>query len=107
MRSLSLKERWHRWGETDILVQRDIMSAFLACYVTDNGHDRSRLLKEWATVEALLSDSGLCRHELRNDQGTLREVPRLTSPEAEKPKERRRSLSRTLCAGSDVRSSAA
>lgn len=106
-RKKALKERWHRWGETDILVQRDIMSAFLACYVTDNGHDRSRLLKEWATVEALLSDSGLCRHELRNDQGTLREVPRLTSPEAEKPKERRRSLSRTLCAGSDVRSSAA
>ena len=106
-RKKALKERWHRWGETDILVQRDIMSAFLACYVTDKGHDRSRLLNEWATAEALLSDSGLCRHELRNDQRTSQEVLRLTSPEAEKPKGRKRSLSQTFCAKSDVRSSAA
>ena len=106
-RKKALKERWHRWGETDILVQRDIMSAFLACYVTDKGHDRSRLLHEWATAEALLSDSGLCRHELRNDQRTSQEVLRLTSPEAKKSKGRKRSLSRTFCAGSDVRSSTA
>ena len=106
-RKKALKERWHRWGETDILVQRDIMSAFLACYVTDKGHDRSRLLNEWATAEALLSDSGLCRHELRNDQRTSQEVLRLTSPEAKKSKGRKRSLSRTFCAGSDVRSSTA
>ena len=106
-RKKALKERWHRWGETDIVVQRDIMSAFLACYVTDKGHDRSRLLHEWATAEALLSDSGLCRHELRNDQRTSQEVLRLTSPEAKKSKGRKRSLSRTFCAGSDVRSSTA
>lgn len=106
-RKKALKERWHRWGETDILVQRDVMSAFLACHATEKGHDRPRLLKEWATAEALLSDSGLCRHELRNDQGTSKEVPRLTSPEVEKPKERVRSLSRTLCAKSDVKPSAA
>lgn len=71
-----------------------------------SGQD-TRLLNEWATAEALLSDSGLCRHELRNDQGTSKEVPRLTSPEVEKPKERVRSLSRTLCAKSDVKPSAA
>lgn len=106
-RKKALKERWHRWGETDILVQRDVMSAFLACHATEKGHDQPRLLKEWATAEALLSDSGLCRHELRNDQGTSKEVPRLTSPEVEKPKERVRSLSRTLCAKSDVKPSAA
>lgn len=106
-RKKALKERWHRWGETDILVQRDVMSAFLACHATEKGHDRTRLLNEWATAEALLSDSGLCRHELRNDQGTSKEVPRLTSPEVEKPKERIRSLSRTLCAKSDVKPSAA
>lgn len=106
-RKKTLKERWHRWGETDILVQRDVMSAFLACHATEKGHDRPRLLNEWATAEALLSDSGLCRHELRNDQGTSKEVPRLTSPEVEKPKERVRSLSRTLCAKSDVKPSAA
>lgn len=106
-RKKTLKERWHRWGETDILVQRDVMSAFLACHATEKGHDRTRLLNEWATAEALLSDSGLCRHELRNDQGTSKDVPRLTSPEVEKPKERIRSLSRTLCAKSDVKPSAA
>lgn len=106
-RKKALKERWHRWGETDILVQRDVMSAFLACHATEKGHDRTRLLNEWATAEALLSDSGLCRHELRNDQGTSKEVPRLTSPEVEKSKERVRSLSRTLCAKSDVKPSAA
>ena len=106
-RKKALKERWHRWGETDILVQRDVMSAFLACHATEKGHDRTCLLNEWATAEALLSDSGLCRHELRNDQGTSKEVARLTSPEVEKPKERVRSLSRTLCAKGDVKPSAA
>lgn len=106
-RKKALKERWHRWGETDILVQRDVMSAFLACHATEKGHDRTCLLNEWATAEALLSDSGLCRHELRNDQGTSKEVSRLTSPEVEKPKERVRSLSRTLCAKGDVKPSAA
>ena len=36
-----LKQRWHQLGETDTLVQRDIMSAFLACYATENRHDRT------------------------------------------------------------------
>ena len=97
-RKKALKERWHRWGETDILVQRDVMSAFLACYVTDNGHDRSRLLKEWATAEALLSDSGLCRHELCNDQGISQEVLRLTSPKAKKAEgAEKKSIANILC----------
>ena len=30
-RKKPLKERWHRWGNTGTLVQRDAMSAFLAC----------------------------------------------------------------------------
>ena len=29
-RKKPLKERWHRWGNTGTLVQRDAMSAFLA-----------------------------------------------------------------------------
>lgn len=45
-----------------MLVQRDIMSAVLACYATEKGHDRSLLLNKWPAVEALLSGSGLCRH---------------------------------------------
>lgn len=97
-RKKALKERWHRWGETDILVQRDIMSAFLACYVTEKGHDRTRLLKEWATAEALLSDSGLCRHELCNDQGITQEVLRLTSPKAKKAEgAEKKSIANILC----------
>ena len=45
-RKKPLKERWHRWGNTDTLVQRDVMSAFLACHVTENGHDRALLLEK-------------------------------------------------------------
>ena len=59
-----LKQRWHPWGgDTDTLVQRDIMSAYLACYATSNRHDRSLLLDKWPAAEALLCDSGLCRKQ--------------------------------------------
>lgn len=59
-----LKQRWHPWGgNTDTLVQRDIMSAYLACYATSNRHDRSLLLDKWPAAEALLCDSGLCRKQ--------------------------------------------
>ena len=102
-RKKALKERWHRWGETNVLVRRDVTSAFLVCHVTETGHDRPLLLGKWATAEALLSDSGLCRHELRNDRGASTEYLRLTSPEAKRPMGRKRGLSRTLCAKSDVR----
>ena len=44
------------------------MSAFLACYATDKGHDQALLLRKWTTAEALLGGSGLCRQEPRNDQ---------------------------------------
>ena len=57
-------------GETDTLVQRDIMSAFLACYAAENRHDRSLLLSKWPAVEALLSDSGLCRKLTLCDVGS-------------------------------------
>ena len=36
-RKKPLKERWHRWGNSDTLVQRDVMSAFLACHATKKG----------------------------------------------------------------------
>ncbi len=60
-----LKQRWHQWGNTDIWVQRDIMSAFLACYVTDKGHNRALLLAKWSAAEALLCVSGLCRQQTK------------------------------------------
>lgn len=103
-RKKPLKERWHRWGNSDILVQRDIMSAFLACYATENGHDRSLLLRKWATAEPLLSGSGLCRQQPRSDQEEPKGSLRLTKPWVTTPAERERGLPRTFCAGSDVRS---
>ena len=97
-RKKALKERWHRWGETDILVQRDVMSEFLAGHMTEKGHDRPLLLSKWVTAEALLSDSGLCRHELCNDQGISQEVLRLTSPKAKKAEgAEKKSIANILC----------
>ena len=93
-----LKERWHRWGETDVIVQRDVMSAYLACYATENGHDRALLLEKWPTAEALLSGSGLCRHEPRNDPGATKDASGLTKPGRENGGERRRGLPQTPCA---------
>ena len=103
-RKKPLKQRWHRWGNSDMLVQRDIMSAFLACYATEKGHDRSLLLRKWATAESLLSGSGLCRQQPRSDQEEPKSSLRLTKPRATTPAERERGLPRTFCAGSDVRS---
>ena len=50
-----LKQRWHKWGNTDIKVDRDRMYAFLACYADNKtGHDRNLLLSKWSAAEALL-----------------------------------------------------
>ena len=50
-----LKQRWHEWGNTGIKVDRDRMSAFLACYADNKtGHDRNLLLSKWSAAEALL-----------------------------------------------------
>ena len=99
-RKKPLKERWPRWGNTGTLVQRDAMSAFLACHVTENGHDRALLLKKWTTAEALLSGSGLCRPEPCNDPEVLKDASGLTKPNCESKAERERGLPQTLC--SDV-----
>lgn len=58
-----LSQRWHPVGDTGIWVQRDAMSALLACYATKKGHDRALLLSKWPAAEALLSVSGLCRQQ--------------------------------------------
>ena len=79
-RKKPLKERWHRWGNTGTLVQRDAMSAFLACHATEKGHDRALLLEKWTTAEALLSGSGLCRHEPCSDPEVSKDASRLTKP---------------------------
>lgn len=102
-----LKQRWHRWGESSVWVQRDILSAMLACYATEQGHDRKLLLKKWPTVEALLRGSGLCHDQPCNDRGMSKDTPRLTKPLCESKAERTRGLPRTLCAKGDVRSDGA
>ena len=79
-RKKPLKERWPRWGNTGTLVQRDAMSAFPACHATEKGHDRALLLEKWTTAEALLSGSGLCRHEPCSDPEVSKDASRLTKP---------------------------
>ena len=79
-RKKPLKERWHRWGNTGTLVQRDAMSAFLACHATEKGHDRALLLEKGTTAEALLSGSGLCRHEPCSDPEVSKDASGLTKP---------------------------
>ena len=77
-RKKPLKERWPRWGNTGTLVQRDSMSAFPACHATEKGHDRALLLEKWTTAEALLSGSGLCRHEPCSDPEVSKDASGLT-----------------------------
>ena len=102
-RKKPLKEREHRWGETDVYVQRDVMSAYLARYATENGHDRALLLEKWLTAEALLSGSGLCRHKPRNDPGASQDDSGLTKPCCASDGERRRGLPQTPCAENCLR----
>lgn len=104
-RKKTLKERWHRWGNSETLVQRDVMSAYLACYATEKGHNRALLLEKWPTAEVLLSGSGLCRQQPRSDQGE--QSLRLTKPQSESETARARGLPRTLCATGDVRTARA
>ena len=101
-RKKPLKERWHRWGNTGTLVQRDAMSAFLACHATEKGHDRALLLEKWTTAEALLSGSGLCRHEPCSDPEVSKDASGLTKPNCGSKAERERGLPRTLCTDGDV-----
>ena len=101
-RKKPLKERWPRWGNTGTLVQRDAMSAFLACHATEKGHDRVLLLEKWTTAEALLSGSGLCRHEPCSDPEVSKDASGLTKPNCESKAERGRGLPHTLCTDGDV-----
>ena len=101
-RKKPLKERWPRWGNTGTLVQRDAMSAFPACHATEKGHDRVLLLEKWTTAEALLSGSGLCRHEPCSDPEVSKDASGLTKPNCGSKAERERGLPRTLCTDGDV-----
>ncbi|OGT89260.1 MAG: hypothetical protein A2286_14120 [Gammaproteobacteria bacterium RIFOXYA12_FULL_61_12] len=55
-----LSQRWHALGGTDVRVQRDIYSAFLAHHAKEDGHNPSHLAREWAAQEPVLRRAGLC-----------------------------------------------
>ena len=55
-----LSQRWHALAGSNLLVQRDCYSAFLARNVIENQHKPSRLREDWATAEPLLRRAGLC-----------------------------------------------
>ena len=55
-----LSQRWHELGGSNLLVQRDCYSAFLAKNVEANQHKPSQLANSWATAEPLLRRAGLC-----------------------------------------------
>ncbi|OLA90303.1 MAG: hypothetical protein BHW61_06475 [Sutterella sp. 63_29] len=61
-----------------------------------------KLLEKWTTAEALLSGSGLCRHEPCSDPEVSKDASRLTKPNCGSKAEGERGLPRTLCTDGDV-----
>ena len=61
-----LSQRWHPMGGSDVWVQRDCYSAFLAKHAVGSEHNPSRLEEGWATAEPLLRRAGLCVQKSAN-----------------------------------------
>jgi len=55
-----LAQRWHALAGTQVAVQRDCYSAFLARNVIGNQHKPSQLQESWGATEPLLRRAGLC-----------------------------------------------
>lgn len=73
-----LSQRWHLLGSSDIMVQRDCYSAFLAKSVIENQHNPSQLQNGWAAAEPLLRRAGLCIEQSK--RGTRLRVPTVAIP---------------------------
>ena len=56
-----LSQRWHRLGETNWIIQRDVYSALLAMCAAENGHDPSAVERRLRAKDALLQSAGLLR----------------------------------------------
>lgn len=56
-RKKALKERWHDCQRCGIRAQRDLYSAFLACFVQDNKLDSSQALCAWPGAGILLEQA--------------------------------------------------
>jgi hypothetical protein len=62
-----LSQRWHALGgpgESNLQVQRDCYSAWLAKCVRDNQHKPPQLDESWAAAQPLLKRAGLCVEQL-------------------------------------------
>ena len=46
----ALKDRWHECHSCRIKAQRDLYSAYLACFVQDNELDTSQAQADWTGV---------------------------------------------------------
>ena len=53
-RKKALKDRWHECHSCRIKAQRDLYSAYLACFVQDNELDTSQAQAAWTGVGILL-----------------------------------------------------
>jgi hypothetical protein len=55
-----LSQRWHTMGNSNILLQRDCFSAFLAKYVIENQNKPPHLKENRATAKLLVRQADLC-----------------------------------------------
>ena len=74
-----LSQRWHRLGETNWIIQRDVYSALLAMCAAENGHDPSSVERRLRAKDALLQSAGLLRQfQPAKDQTWAQALARLT-----------------------------
>lgn len=74
-----LSQRWHRLGETNWIIQRDVYSALLAMCAAENGHDPSAVERWLRAKDALLQSAGLLRQfQPAKDQTWAQALARLT-----------------------------
>lgn len=74
-----LSQRWHRLGETNWIIQRDVYSALLAMCAAENGHDPSAVERRLRAKDALLQSAGLLRQfQPAKDQTWAQALARLT-----------------------------
>lgn len=74
-----LSQRWHRLGETNWIIQRDVYSALLAMCAAENEHDPSAVERRLRAKDALLQSAGLLRQfQPAKDQTWAQALARLT-----------------------------
>lgn len=82
-----LAQRWHALAGTQVAVQRDCYSAFLAKNVIENEHKPSRLRRSWGATEPLLRRAGLCIDQ--PESGARLRAPTIAIPSDRVARQRR------------------